>query len=58
MPLPYPKPNETEDEFIGRCMADDRMVTEFPDETQRYAVCQKQIEVNNQIIDNLKTNKE
>jgi len=39
VPLPKPKQNETKDEFIKRCMADQTMLDEFPDESQRYAVC-------------------
>jgi hypothetical protein len=35
----YPTPTETQDEFIGRCMGDTQMITEFPDERQRAAVC-------------------
>jgi hypothetical protein len=35
----YPGAGETEDEFIGRCMGDTKMVVEFPDEKQRAAVC-------------------
>jgi hypothetical protein len=35
----YPNPSETENEFIGRCMGDTQMISEFPDETQRAAVC-------------------
>lgn len=31
------KSNETEDEFIGRCMSIEN--ESFPDEAQRYAVC-------------------
>lgn len=39
MPLPMPKNGEEEQEFIERCMADETMLQEFPDEKQRYAVC-------------------
>jgi hypothetical protein len=39
MPMPKPKEGETQDEFMARCMADDVMVEEYPDEKQRYAVC-------------------
>src|SRR5690606_32212350 len=39
MPLPKPNDGETKDEFIERCMADETMQEEFPDEDQRYAVC-------------------
>lgn len=41
-PLPSPRQDESEDEFIDRCMADDTMNEEYPDESQRRAVCQKQ----------------
>ncbi|MGE5585729.1 MAG: HK97 family phage prohead protease [Bacillota bacterium] len=39
MPLPQPKDNEDKDSFIRRCMADETMTSEYPDEKQRYAVC-------------------
>ena len=42
MPIPKPKDGETQDEFIQRCMADETMTSEFPDEKQRYAVCMTQ----------------
>ena len=35
--------DEKKDVFIGRCMADDKMLTEYPDAAQRYAVCQAQL---------------
>ena len=34
-----PNTNESEDDFIGRCMGDSKMVSEYPDEQQRLAVC-------------------
>lgn len=34
-----PNPNESEDDFIGRCMGDTKMLNEYPDEEQRLAVC-------------------
>lgn len=37
--MPNPKPSETQDEFIQRCMSDEESVSSFPDEAQRYAVC-------------------
>lgn len=38
-----PKPSgESENEFISRCMGDDQMVKEFPDQDQRAAVCYAQ----------------
>lgn len=39
MPLPKPKDNEDKDSFLKRCMADETMTSEYPDEKQRYAVC-------------------
>ena len=39
MPIPTPSDKETKEEFIGRCMGNDVMNTEFPDEKQRFAVC-------------------
>lgn len=35
-----PTPEESEDDFMSRCMGDDGMNSEYPDEDQRYAVCQ------------------
>jgi hypothetical protein len=40
MPLPKRKPSETKVDFMQRCMNDRTMRSEFPDEEQRYAVCQ------------------
>ena len=37
----YPRPNETKDEFISRCMGWAAMVSEYPDSGQRYAVCER-----------------
>ena len=39
MPIPSPK-GEPKKNFLSKCMADSVMVKEFPDEKQRYAVCQ------------------
>jgi len=39
MPIPKPKPNEQRDEFLGRCMSDPKMITEYKDAKQRYAIC-------------------
>jgi len=44
MPLPKPTPIEDADKFIDRCMSNDTMNTEYPDEKQRYAVCVSQFE--------------
>jgi hypothetical protein len=42
MPLPKPSANEDKSEFIGRCMAETKMISEYKDPNQRYAVCQMQ----------------
>jgi len=42
MPLPKPRKGEKEDAFIDRCMGDEVMTEEYPDESQRRAVCQTQ----------------
>jgi hypothetical protein len=44
MPIPKPKPGEGEKDFISRCMADDVMRSEYPDEEQRAAVCYQSFE--------------
>ena len=44
MPLPEPTTKESESDFIGRCMENDIMVKEYPEEKQRAAVCHAQLE--------------
>lgn len=49
MPLPKPRPQESDNQFISRCMIDDTMSSEYSNRSQRYAVCnnlltQKKIE--------------
>jgi len=39
MPIPKPRKNENKNEFIDRCMGDDKMVSEYTDNKQRLAVC-------------------
>ena len=39
MPIPKPTAGQTEQEFIGTCMADPTMNADFPTNEQRYAVC-------------------
>ena len=39
MPLPKPKANETQQEFISRCVSDDTMMIEYKRQDQRLAVC-------------------
>lgn len=38
--MPKPSPSETHDDFLTRCMGDEESKTSFPDEAQRYAVCE------------------
>jgi hypothetical protein len=35
MPIPKPREGETEEEFIQRCMSNETMMEDFPDEKQR-----------------------
>lgn len=42
MPLPTPNKGESKDDFMDRCMGNDTMVEEYPEEDQRYAVCESQ----------------
>jgi len=39
MPIPIPTDSESHDEFIQRCMSDEKMKDEY-DTEQRYAVCE------------------
>jgi len=39
MPLPKPKDGETQEQWIERCMSNETMKKEFPDNDQRIAVC-------------------
>jgi hypothetical protein len=43
--MPRPRPRETDEEFIQRCMGDSQMIGEFPENEQRYAVCQSKLEM-------------
>lgn len=43
MPLPTPSDNESESDFIGRCMADETVKNDFADQKQRLAVCYRQL---------------
>jgi hypothetical protein len=42
MPLINPKKSEKQDDFVSRCMGDDTMNKEYPNEKQRAAVCYSQ----------------
>lgn len=39
MPIPSPNSYEREDEFIARCMSDEKMKSEYSDDRQRYSIC-------------------
>ena len=39
MPIPKPGNDETRQEFIQRCMANEVMKDEYPKSPQRFAVC-------------------
>lgn len=39
MPMPTPRPNDNRETFLARCMADATMASDFPERTQRFAVC-------------------
>ena len=39
MPIPKPRDNEEENDFIARCMGDDTMGEDYPDNDQRLAIC-------------------
>jgi hypothetical protein len=40
MPIPKPHDGENHDNFIDRCMGNDRMVREYERNDQRFAICQ------------------
>jgi hypothetical protein len=42
MPIPNPKKSEKQGDFVSRCMGDETMNKEFPDQKQRAAVCYSQ----------------
>jgi hypothetical protein len=42
MPISGPKKSEKQSDFVSRCMADETMNKEFPDQKQRAGVCYSQ----------------
>jgi hypothetical protein len=42
MPLPTPTEDESKADFLARCMSDAKMLAEYPEAAQRYAVCEVQ----------------
>ena len=45
MPIPKRKSGEQKDDFIGRCISDSTMKSEFPDSKQRAAVCYQRLKL-------------
>ena len=45
MPIPNRKSGEQKDDFIGRCVSNPTMKSEFPDSKQRAAVCYQQLKL-------------
>ena len=43
MPIPKKKSNESEREFLSRCMGDSEMIKEFENRNQRFGVCISQL---------------
>jgi GrpB-like predicted nucleotidyltransferase (UPF0157 family) len=39
MPIPKPKPNEDNQKFVARCMGNETMKKDYPDNKQRVAIC-------------------
>lgn len=39
MPMPTPLPNDDRATFLERCMADPTMTNDYPERSQRFAVC-------------------
>ena len=44
MPIPKPNSNEDKKDFIQRCVANEKMKSEYPDIEQRLAVCSSSFE--------------
>lgn len=42
MPIPQPNKDESKKDFVSRCMSNETMNKEYPDPTQRYAICNQQ----------------
>ena len=52
MPLPTRNKDEDKDAFVSRCMSNETMKKEYPDEKQRVAVCIQQATANCDAIEN------
>lgn len=53
MPIPSPKPNENKQNFLSRCMSDNKLQQEFPDNQQRLAICISQTSKSSSILEGL-----
>lgn len=42
MPIPQPNKDESKKDFVGRCMSNETMNKEYPENSQRYAICVNQ----------------
>ena len=51
MPIPNPKKSEKEGDFVSRCMGDETMNKDFPDQKQRAAVCYSQFKKGNASVE-------
>ena len=49
--MPTPKEGESRDDYMSRCMGDDKMNNEFPDQKQRAAVCNSYFEASEEYED-------
>jgi hypothetical protein len=43
MPIPTKKKGEHAQDFMTRCMSDEKMISEYTDPSQRYAICSSQL---------------
>jgi hypothetical protein len=47
MPIPTPAENESNREFVQRCMDDPIMIEDYPNAIQRLAICFDLLDTNN-----------
>ena len=50
MPIPSPKDNEKSQDFVSRCMSNESMKKEYPDSSQRIAICLGQTKKNSKSL--------
>lgn len=51
MPKPQPNSGESQDDFMARCMSDETMQDEYPDDDQRVAVCMTTFSGKEEVMD-------